>query len=135
MKKVIEFFTEDELIYGILGEAIFPSLMWIWLMMGTPLILKSFEIEYNVLWFLLSLMLWTIAILKTSYSGYYRAGQEIRLFLIDRFDESRDYSGTYVITMIKGGCLLWWKWKKEHFGSKIRRTNTPGAGDYGGDAG
>jgi len=129
MKKVIEFFTEDQFIYGLLGEMVFPSLIWIWLMVGTPLILKSIEMEYNILWFVLSLLLWTFAILTISHSGYYRAGQQIRMFLMDRFDVSSDYSGSYVETFIKGGCSLWWKRKKEDFGGKKKRPATPGAGD------
>jgi len=127
MRKLIQFLREDEFIYGMLGELILPSILWVWLMVGTPLILKSIGIEYNALYFVLSLILWTFAILVVSQSGYYRAGEQIKVYLMNEFDARGEYNGSLVSSKIYGGCWLWWKTKKKAFWGRGKRSNASGA--------
>ncbi len=112
MKKLIHFFTDDEFLFGTLGEIVFPIVMWFCLMFGTPLILKSMGIGYNILTFLLSLIFWSMGLILTTNTGYYRSGTQIRDFLTKEFSIIEEYNGNVVAAKIYGGCYLWWITKR-----------------------
>jgi len=130
------FLTDDGFVYIFLGQTVFPALMWIFLVGGTPAVLDAVGITFNHgIVFGFSLFFWTFTLMIVGQSGYFSASSEIEEILLNRLYDLEDINRFVMYGTVRTEISRWWFFKKKEFWGSRQNTSDIGAGDYGGDAG